>query len=63
MKKFLIVKCIPLNDQYECDADRKPLCVIKAEDIPSKYKKYYYEVYEIFENGSITLRQNYDDYE
>lgn len=22
MKKYLIVKCEPLNDQYECDANR-----------------------------------------
>ena len=62
MKKYLIVKCEELNDQWECDANRDPLCVIYEDKIPNKYKQYGYEIYEIFDNGSLALRQEYDQY-
>lgn len=63
LKTFLIVDCNPLNDQYECDADRTPLCVIQEPEIPDRYKKYGYEVYEIFSDGSLYIRQDYYDYD
>ena len=48
---FLIVKCYPLNDQYECDCHREPICVTKDT---SKYGDKY-EVYAIYEDGRIKL--------
>jgi hypothetical protein len=63
MRNFLIMKCEPLNDQWECDADRTPLCVVQKNNIPKKYQKYGYEIYEIFPNGSITQRTNYEDFD
>ena len=56
------MKCEELNDQYECDAYREPLCVIYEDTIPNKYKQYGYEIYEIFDNGSLVLRQEYNQY-
>lgn len=55
---YLIVECRALNDQFECDADRTPICV--TEDY-SKYNKYGYEVYEIKEDGSLKLIRDYED--
>lgn len=63
MRNFLIMKCEPLNDQYECEADRTPLCVVQRNDIPKEYKKYYYEIYEILSNGLIVKISNYDDFD
>ena len=57
---YLIVKATPLNDQYECDADRTPLCITSDD---TKYQKYGYEVYRIFPNGSIRIIQDYDDFD
>lgn len=51
MKKYLIIKCNPLDDQYECDADRTPLKVV---DDYSEFDKKGYEVYEIANDGSLT---------
>lgn len=63
MRNFLIMKCKPLIDQYECEADKKPVCIVQENNIPKEYKKYGYEIYEIFSNGSITQRTNYDDFD
>ena len=54
MKKYLIVKCEPLNDQYECDANRIPLCI--TEDWKNKAFDCEFEVYEIDEDGNICKR-------
>lgn len=52
---FLVVKCIPLNDQYETDAHREPLRI--TADIDS------YEVYQIKEDGTLELIKEYwEDY-
>lgn len=48
---FLIVKCFPLSDQFECDCDREPICVTQDT---SKYGDEY-EVYAIYEDGRIKL--------
>lgn len=53
MKKYLIVKCEPLDDQYECDANRIPLCI--AEDWKSlALDCEFFEAYEINEDGNIS---------
>lgn len=63
LRTFLVMKCEPLNDPYECDADRQPICVIQESEIPNRYKTFGYEIYEIFSNESLTIRQNWDDYD
>ena len=63
LRTFLVMKCYPLNDPYECDADRHPLCIIHEPKIPDCYKKEGYEIYEILPSGSLTIRQNWDDYD
>ena len=49
--KYLVVKCTELGDQWECDADRKPLYM--TDDI-SKIGKGY-EIYEVQSNGSLKI--------
>lgn len=53
MKKYLIVKCEELEDQYECDADRTPVAM--TDDFKEWYKKntpqYSFEVWEYSEEN------------
>ena len=51
MGKFLIVRCVDLNDQYECDADRTPLVLVNdyVEWLKVYAKKS--EWYEIYQEG------------
>lgn len=58
MKKYLIIKCKPLNDQYECDADRTPL---KITDDYSEFNKNGYEIWEIVEDGNLTRIKEWED--
>ena len=58
--KYLVIKCIPLSDQYECDADREPVCV--ANDTTA-YEGKSYAIYEIHSDGSLELIQSYEDCE
>ena len=55
--KYLIVRCTPLCDQYECDADREPVCMT---DDPTPYG-YGYEVYEVQEDGSLVRIKEMED--
>lgn len=54
--KYLIVKCEELGDQYECDANRIPVCIT---DNPSEYGLGY-EVYEIKEDNTFSLIKAYE---
>ena len=54
--KYLIIKCDPLNDPYECDADRTPVCMT---DDPTKYG-FGYEVWEVQEDGTFVRIKEYD---
>lgn len=50
---YLIMKCIPLNDQYECDADRTPITM--TDDWQKWYNEnknfdYDFEVWEFVNN-------------
>lgn len=54
--KYLIVKCEPLNDPYECDVNRTPLCMT---DDPSQYG-FGYEVWEAQEDGTLVRIKEYD---
>ena len=55
--KYLIIKCSELSDQYECDADRTPVCL--TDDF-EKYDKYGYEIYEITSENTFELIKAYD---
>lgn len=56
--KYLIVKCEPLNDAWECDANRTPICIT---DNLSKYQgKWGYEIYKILPNGYLNLIQDWE---
>lgn len=60
MKSYLIVKCEPLENQYECDATRTPLYI--TEDWRNNAPECKFEVYEINENGCIgELIKEWDD--
>ena len=54
--KYLIVKCEALNDQFECDANRTPICLT---DDKSKYG-YGFEIYELQENNTFKLIKEYE---
>lgn len=55
--KYLIVKCVELGDQWECDANRNPVCLT---DDYSKYGRGY-EVYELLEDGTFKLIKDYEE--
>lgn len=55
--KYLVVKCEELNDGYECDANRIPVCIT---DDYSEYNKFGYEIYKVLENGKLKLIREYD---
>lgn len=56
--KYLIVECNELGDQWECDADRKPVCITEDK---WKYWEMGFEIYEINEDNTFTLIKNYED--
>ena len=56
--KYLVVRCVELGDQWECDADRRPVCL--TEDY-SKYDKQGYEIYKLNKDNTFTLVRNYED--
>lgn len=58
MYKYLVIKCEELGDQWECDADRKPVCVVNDY---SQYNKHGYEIYEIKTDGTLKIIREYDD--
>ena len=56
--KYLVIKCFELCDQYECDADRIPVCVTNDYSL---YNERGYEIYKIEENGNLIKIRNYED--
>ena len=56
--KYLIIECTELGDQWECDADRTPICI--TDDF-NKFNEYGYEIYKILDNGSFKLVKKYTD--
>lgn len=56
--KYLIVKCVELGDQWECDADRTPVCITNDFD---KFNQYGYEIYKICDNETFELIKQYDE--
>ena len=56
--KYLIIKCEALSDQYECDAQRTPICVI---DDYTAYDKYGYDIYRIQNDGGLEKIRDWED--
>lgn len=54
--KYLVIKCEELSDQYECDANREPLCL--TNDISSYGLGY--EIYEIKPDGTFECVKGYE---
>lgn len=61
MGKYLIVRCVDLYDQNECDADRRPLILVDDwEKWISAHPKEHYEIYKVGFAGR--LYRIYDTY-
>lgn len=57
---YVIVKATPLDDQWETDADRIPLC-ITADTKP--YEGEGYEIYRIARDGTFEqIKEYWEDY-
>lgn len=63
MTKYLIVKCVELHDQYECDADREPMFLV--DDWEQWYKDnsptYQFEVYRFVDDSECELIKTMED--
>ena len=58
MAKYLIIGCEELSDQWECDANKTPICIT---DDYEKYDEWGYEIYEILEDNTFNLIKSYED--
>ena len=59
---YLIVKCTPLDDQWETDAAREPI-LITTESGSDVYDGVGYEIYHIETDGTLTLEKEcWEDY-
>ena len=56
--KFLIVKCTPLGDQWECDANREPMFI--CDDWSTLKLDYQFEAYRINDDNTFTLVKDYE---
>lgn len=54
---YLIVECSELGDQWECDANRTPLCLTNDAN---QYGAGY-EVYQVNSDNTFTLIKTYDE--
>lgn len=52
---YLIMRCKPLNDQYECDCDRIPHAIVNDWKQWCQYWKpsWYFEVWAIYQDGTL----------
>ena len=59
---YLVVKCMPLDDQWETDAAREPI-LITTESGSDAYDGVGYEIYHIETDGTLTLEKEcWEDY-
>ena len=61
MTMYLIIKCRPLNDQYECDADREPVAIVPNWRTWCKEHQpdYSFEVWK-YENNHFTCIKDWE---
>lgn len=50
----VVVHCKPLNDQWECEFDRTPVCLTSRENAERAYGGRCYEHYAVMPNGRFT---------
>lgn len=55
---YLIIKCYDLDDPYECDARRYPICLSSSYD---EYNRYGFEVYKVLEDNTFALVKEFTD--
>lgn len=55
---YLVVRCEELGDQYECDANRVPICLTEDYD---KYNKQGYEIYKVLADNTFERIREYDE--
>lgn len=55
---YLVIECVELHDQYECDVSRTPVCLT---DDYLEYDKVGYEVYKVLEDNTFELIKSYED--
>lgn len=60
--KYLIVKCIELDDQWECDANREIMFVSDDWKNDCVNLNYDFEVYELQNDNTFKLIKKYDEY-
>ena len=59
---YLVVKCTPLDDQWETDVAREPI-LITTENGSDAYDGVGYEIYHIETDGTLTLEKEcWEDY-
>lgn len=57
---YLIIKATPLDDQWETEADRNPVCVT-TDTTP--YEGEGYEIYQIKPDGTLEqIKEYWEDY-
>lgn len=57
---YLVVRCTSLDNQWETDAAREPLCVTANTDL---YEGEGYEIYQIKKDGTLELtKEHWEDY-
>lgn len=56
--KYLVIECNELGDQWECDANRNPICMT---DNYEDYDDYGYEIYELCSDNTFKLIKGYED--
>lgn len=62
---YLVVKCKPLDDQYECEVDRTPMFLTtdREEAFNGRLRDYdHFEVYGVTEHGLIKLIKPWDEF-
>ena len=57
--EYLITKCNPLSDPFECDVERIPLIITK--DYSNYENKFGYEIYKIRNDGRLFCIKNWID--
>lgn len=58
--KYLIVECRELDDQWECDCDRTPVCITDEKGV-EKYLTLEYEIYSILSDGKLEIIKDYTE--
>lgn len=56
----VVVRCKPLNDPWECDCDRIPVCLTTKDNAERSYKGGCYEHYAVMPNGRLELVKECD---